>query len=513
MVSPDWSTHLDTERILAFAVRLEGEPKDVFLHLLACARCRAKALSLVEDETNPELPLPDPFWARIGPLIASRREDIERDQAMAGLPYMELLSHPPEERARLVQTESRFRSPGLVRRLLAASQETKDASPDRAEALARLALEIAQALPLRVGEVTLSELRTRAWCEVGDLRRMRGDFRQASRAFRRAAHQLASESLDSLGRAVFCRHMARLRKDQGRLDEALSLYGRAAVLFDTLESFGELGETLVEEGWLRHRELDPESARSIFQAAASLLDAKKRPRFILSARQGLALCAADLGRPAEAEEILTESREAMASWAGPMDSLRNFWIEAQVAERSGDLGKAADILRRVLQGLIAEGELYDAALAALELASLYIELRSRDEVERLRGETGPLRALAESHRTAWETFSLALGYALRGDRSAGLFLENAAQYLSKIRHDSDLRFHPWLKPPTEMSWENLDPALRRQLLEQAGLPQDLGEKPAAEIDAADQDKISRSLTALTGQRLLFPTSSEGEPLD
>jgi tetratricopeptide (TPR) repeat protein len=504
--------HLSPERIMSLVARLEDEPKTSFLHLLSCGRCRARALSLVEDDTNPELPLSDSFWAQVRPVIASRREEMKRDQAAARPLFEKLVAHPSEERERLLREDPRFLSPGLMRLLLGASQEAKDANLDRAEGFARLALALAEALPLRIGEATLSELRTRAFCELGDLRRMRGDFRQASRAFRRAAHQLAAESLDAVGRAVFCRHMARLRRDQGRVDEALSLYGRAAVLFDTLEAFGELGETLVEEAWLRHRELDPESARSIFQAAFGLLDARERPRAALCARQGLALSVADLGRPTEALEILAEAREAMGSWAGPLDRLGHLRIEAQAAERSGDFGKAAEILRRVVQGFLAEEALYDAALATLELAGLCIELGSREELERLRSEVGALRALADRHQAAWETFSLALGYAPRGDRSTALFLENAAQYLRAIRHDPDLRFHPWLKPPTEMSWDNLEPAMRRELLKQAGLPPEVAETPAAGIDAATREQISRSLVAITGLRLVFPESTRKEPI-
>jgi tetratricopeptide (TPR) repeat protein len=459
----------------------------------------------VEDATDPELPLPDPFWARIGPGIASRREEIERDQAAAGPLYEELVRHTPEERIEAVKADSRFLSPGLVRLLLAASEESKGADPDRAEALTRLALAVAEALPIRIGEVTLSELRTRVWCELGDLRRMRGDFRQASKAFRRAAQQLAAESLDALGRAVFCRNMARLRKDQGRVDEALSLYGRAAVLFDTLEAFGELGETLVEEAWLRHRELDPESARSIFQAALGFLDTKERPR-VLCARWGLALSAADLGRPAEALEILAESREIVERLADPTEKLRDLWIEAQVAERSAGFEKAAEILRRVVTGLLMEGAIYDAALAALELARLYVELGLPEELKKLRAEIMPLSALASRHPAAWETVSFALAYAVRSDRAAALFLEGAEEYLAKVRHDPDLRFHSWLKAPTEINWDEIDLRLRRELCEQAGLPLELAEKPAAQLEEPIQDTISQALATSTGLRVWFSGS-------
>ncbi len=463
------------------------------------------ALSLVDDETMPELTLPDLFWARVPPMIESRREEIERDRIAAGPLYDQLISHPPEERIEIVHSEPRFLSPGLVQLLLAAAEEVSEHNLERAEDLAQLALKIAQELPMRVGgEHTLAELRTRIWCQMGDLRRMRGDFREASRAFRRAADPLAAEPLDSLGRAVLCTRLARLRKEQGRVDEALALYGRAAVLLEALEEFAELGTTLVEEAWLRYRELDPESALSVFQAALVLIDSKLRPLEALSARHGLALCCADLGRPAEAEEILAEAWQVVNRLSDPVTQLRHAWIDAQVAERSGDLGKATEVLRRVVGGLIAEGAAYDAALAALELARLYIELGSEEELERLRSEIAPLNALADRHPAAWEALSLALAHALRGDPGSDLLLENVTRYLTRVRHDPHLNFHPWFKAPTEIHWDEIDPALRRQLCEQAGLEPELTGKPAAQIDELVQDQIARAFAVLTGLRVLFP---------
>jgi tetratricopeptide (TPR) repeat protein len=503
--------HLPSDLIVSLVARLEDESKHSALHLLACGGCRAKALSLLEDETDPELPLPDPFWARVQPLIASQREESRRDRAAAGPLYDELIGHSPEERSRIVRREPRFHSPGLVRLLLTASEETKEADPDQAEPLAGLALEIAQMLPLRAGEITLAELRTRAWCEIGDLRRMRGDLVGAGKAFRRAARQLAAESLDAQGRAILCRFLARLRKDQNRIDEAVALYGRAAVLFDTLEDFTELGETLIEEAELRHRELDPEGARSIFRAAMSLIEAQRFPRAALRARYGFALCCADLGRPAEAEEILAEGRKIRGGLADPPGELRELWIRAQVAERRSDFAGAAEILRRVIEGLIAEGAVYDAALATLELAGLYVELGSGEELSRLRGGIVPLRALHDRHRAAWETLSFALAYSARGDRKSVLFLEKAAKYLKRIRYDPDLHFHSWLKAPGGIEWDELDPALRRQLCEQAGLGSNLAERRGDQIDTAVQERINQALEVLSGLRVHFASTYPEEP--
>jgi hypothetical protein len=41
--------HLSIERILRLLTRLEGEPKQTLVYLLSCAKCRAKALSLLKE--------------------------------------------------------------------------------------------------------------------------------------------------------------------------------------------------------------------------------------------------------------------------------------------------------------------------------------------------------------------------------------------------------------------------------------------------------------------------------
>jgi hypothetical protein len=90
------------------------------------------------------------------------------------------------------------------------------------------------------------------------------------------------------------------------------------------------------------------------------------------------------GRYSEAVPLLPGVQALSEAHGSQLDRIRLRWVEARVAAGTGDGERARRILGEVRRGFLERGIVYDAALASLELATLWIE----------EGRTAEVRALA-----------------------------------------------------------------------------------------------------------------------
>jgi tetratricopeptide (TPR) repeat protein len=146
---------------------------------------------------------------------------------------------------------------------------------------------------------SVGDLKTAAHCEVADVLRLQGDLKAADAQLLLAAEHLR-HSIDTIERATFCHLLARLRKDQGRSDEALALLERAASLYEDLGNLPAQAAALLEMGRLNLELLDPQHALAAFEAAATLGPQGLSADLVLQAVEGVALCLALEERPDEA---------------------------------------------------------------------------------------------------------------------------------------------------------------------------------------------------------------------
>src|SRR6202035_1020476 len=176
--------------------------------------------------------------------------------------------------------------------LLDLSREALPGDPPRAEALARLAVLAAGEMDAAGQPALAAELRAEACCQVGEACRLGGDLARAEEELGRAEEQLR-RAFDAIGRAQFCAALGRLRRDQGRADEALALLGRAATLFEKHGNQADAAGALAEKGEMELRSFEPAEALETFDLAASLVP-EGPTKLALRVHRGLALaCALD----------------------------------------------------------------------------------------------------------------------------------------------------------------------------------------------------------------------------
>jgi tetratricopeptide (TPR) repeat protein len=345
-------------------------------------------------------------------------------------------------------------------------------------------------------------LRSRCWSVLGEISRRCGDLEGAERAFDIAERTLEPEDLEFMERAFLCRHLARLRRDQGRIDEALGLFERAANLASMLAEDEEWGAALSDEGWLRLEQHDAESALRPFQQAVEVLAPSRAAGAALLARYGLALAWAEWGDTRRAREAQREARAIQAHLPYPIDQLLGLWLDARIEAACGQVGPAVVRLELAARALAEEKAPYEAAAVALELARVMAE-HGHEGLARVTELLEPILAAGKLRGLAPEVVAFSMSFARRAPARSLELLERARAYLFRARLAPELPFLPSRGLVSSLEWQYLGSSTRLELCELAGVPVSHAHLTAAEIDPSSRRALSWAYEELRGVRVLF----------
>lgn len=422
----------------------------------------------------------------------------------------ELLAHP--DAWGTAASEPRYTSLAVARQLV---ETAENEEPLRALHLLDLALEIATVVTANLtADAPEASLGWQLFVAVRCARVHRlldtADRPSAVRELRRAARLLAPEL--GYGRALFCRALARLRREQRRWEEALALAARAATLLDHYGSTLETGRAQIDQGWALLDAGEPSEALPVFEAALPLVE--REQAWAVSGHLGLAVALAGSGDLKRARRLLTAADRLTAGVPQAAERLRLRWRGAQMARRCGLTGNALRRLRRVVPALLAEGQDRDAATALLELLALCLQRRSQQAVEMttIQAAIDGLLESSQLHRRARAVIAL-VRYVLADPvkRCAGEVVSTASRYLLASRYRPHLPFRPTRTHPlVHLAWDEIDPSVRAGICVEVGAEKETGHCTGKELDCALRDYISWRFEVLRRVRLEFPASDRGE---
>src|SRR5207237_5522758 len=92
----------------------------------------------------------------------------------------------------------------------------------------------------------------------------------------------------------------------------------------------------------------------------------------------------------EARAQLEMDEDLYRRFPEPWVELRVAWLRGDIAAGTGDVLTAERAYRETRDGFVAQGIGYDAAMASLDLAVLYLRQGRTDEVRRLAEEMLPI---------------------------------------------------------------------------------------------------------------------------
>lgn len=242
--------------------------------------------------------------------LGERARELARERERLPALLARLHTLPEEEQRRLLLADPDFHSWKLCEWLIEACRDLTHAEALRADALADLAVSLAEQLdPEHYGEPLVNDLRARSWICAGEVLRNLADLRSAEEAFERADALLERGTGDGLEEAGLLEARAAVLRDQQRASEAHRLIDEAIEIYRQYRDFHLVGRAFVQKGiTCAAAQHDLEAAIRWLRKGLGLLDPTRERRFELSARLSLMLALHEIGRHREAWFLLKASR-------------------------------------------------------------------------------------------------------------------------------------------------------------------------------------------------------------
>ncbi len=280
-----------------------------------------------------------------------------------------------------------LRSWTLAMRLCEVCVEITAREPKRGLAISRAARALAQ----RVGSLYLDDerwqLEALTWAHEANSHRVPGDLEAAGECFAQLAGLVPEAGYELPGIwAEICWIEGSLLRDRREFDAARRALSKSLLLAQ------KSGRNAVHAGALLNlASLDCEAgdhteAVAKTERVLGLLDPETYPRWYALAAANLAAYLNLGGRPDIALQQLARYRDDIRTHGSTADQLRTVWSEAATLRSLGRSSEAMVRYDQARRGFLQLERGYDAALIALELADIHIELGHTAEVQRLASE-------------------------------------------------------------------------------------------------------------------------------
>jgi tetratricopeptide (TPR) repeat protein len=371
-----------------------AEVRNTLGHLLGgCESCREEVSSLAAVVFSPE-GAPEPA------LSAAEEEAYDRaiatafDKALATDRSLARERQAGERQVdELVQALERAETPalpaeactwGLCEALLARGWALRQTDPARMLALANLAQQAADRLSAEAyGEDRRTDMQARAWAELANAYRLVEDLSQAEAAMACALDLRLQGTGDPLLYARIADLEASLLCDQRRFKEAFRRLDLALAVHRRYSGAHEVGRVLILKGLYTGYAGKPEEGLQLLVRGLPMIDRGREPDLRFRTLHNILLFRVELGEFETAQRQLQRMRPIHAAHSGWLDLVKLHRLEGEIAAGLGDLVTAEATFQQIRQDLDDAGLPYQAALASLDLAGVWLRQGRTAEIRRL----------------------------------------------------------------------------------------------------------------------------------
>jgi tetratricopeptide (TPR) repeat protein len=435
--------HIGEEELAVYAASPDAigaaRRAEIEREIASCAECRTTfELMAVADDDLPD----SDVWERstgsasLDSLRAHGKRVAAEDEEAAALlePYL----RAPAQAAWQSFHAKRYRTGGVVRKLIAHAATLHEREPLEALTFADTAIMIAEALPDDSYTANaVYELRGTAWKERANALRFLGRYDEGLESLRRAERAYRALTWPAFGLASVAYVRASILFEQ-------QLYGEASEAASIAEqAFSALGD---EEREMRAVNMraniafergDTETAIYLFRRVADHGEQRNDALWMARGAQALGNCYLEARRPSEASVQLHTALLLFRELDQGTEITRTEWGVARLIMDGGKLDEAIRRLRAVITGFASAGMVTDAALAGLDLAEAFLAVGQVREIVALTRHlfrvftdagmlTGALTAIAylkeaaESGQLTKADIEVVRGFLRRAERQPGL---------------------------------------------------------------------------------------------
>lgn len=331
---------------------------------------------------------------------------------------------------------------GVVRcrALLRRSHELRHDDPAEMLQLARLAVMSAQRLdPSRLDIEQIADLQARALAQLGNAQRITGNLVGAEGALGQAFELFKEGTRDPLLEAHLFSIQAAIFGSQRRFSRAMELLERVEAAYSGVADDHELGRAVIQRGLYIGYCGDTGEAVQVLRRGLDLIDEAAEPELALAAVHNIAWFLMELGHPREARTILLKNRARYEEHAGRIDLLKRTWLEGQIADGLGELDRATARLTEALDGFEEAGLGYQAALAALDLAAVWLRQEQPQTAAALVEEAMETFKALGIGREALAAFAVLQEACEQGAVTAA-FVQQFSSFFRRLEHNPQARF-------------------------------------------------------------------------
>jgi tetratricopeptide (TPR) repeat protein len=336
-----------------------------------------------------------------------------------------------------------MRSPLLVEALLRQARDFRGASPGFALELVDAALLVVDRLPLAGQDLgARSRLVLRSNAYRANLFRILGELQAAASLWQLiGAQRRHFPGATQVEEAELLSLEASLRIDLREWEEAERLLAEAGGIYEATGDGVGAAKVLLQRGTAAEYSGRSEAALALYQEAAETIDAEAEPALFLLSRMNAANALVDLGRPAEARALLAAHRELPERHGDPPTRLRWRWTGARAERAEERFTEAEAGFSEVANGLLALRRPYDAALALLDTAELFL---AQGAWRKVRGLAERLEVVFEARGVHLEARKALILFqqAARAERLTAEWLGRLRRYLLVARNDREFGFDP-----------------------------------------------------------------------
>lgn len=250
--------------------------------------------------------------------------------------------------------------------------------------LARLAADRLD--PAVYGAERRTDMQARAWAELANAHRIANDLAEAEAAMACALDLRTQGTGDPLLYARIADLDASLLCGQRRFKEAFRMLDLAYAIHRRHSDSHEVGRVLIIKGLYTGDAGKPEEGLQLLVRGLSMIDRARDAKLVFHTLHNVLLLRVELGEYEQARRQLQRMRPLYAAHAGWLDVVKLHRIEGEIAAGLGDLVTAEATFQQIRQDLNDAGLGYQAALASLDLAGVWLRQGRTAEVRGLVAE-------------------------------------------------------------------------------------------------------------------------------